>query len=159
MARKRPTKQKKSNQLLNFILKNPGLTVEQISRSLGWTNRSVRLVLRRLEKIGQISPRYFPMMATSIEPEHLQLEKQMSSEEGRLERMLLNLQEREKETFEKCVRAKMTKDEGLASMYANQCAEIRKLINAVAANESLLARMSLTLESLKLRRLIPKEPL
>ncbi len=156
MARKRPPRQKKSNELLQFILKNPGLTVEQISKSLGWNSRSVKLALGRLERTGQVTPRYFSVVATHAEPEYFQIDKEIESEESKLERMLLSLREREKATFEKCVRAQMAKDEKLASIYASQCAEIRKLINTAVANESLLTRMSLALENLRLRRRTPK---
>jgi predicted transcriptional regulator len=139
----------KSTELIQFISKNPGLSVEEISKELGWTPRSVKLILAKLEKSGKITSRYFPAI-TEFKDEPWDIQKDISSEESKLEEMLINLKRKEKEAFEKCIKAQMSKDDNFASMYANQCAEIKKLINTVIANEDLLSRMNITLERLRI---------
>ena len=147
MAKSR--KKTKSSELIQFISKNPGLSVEEISKMLGWTLRSVKLNLAKLEKTGKIKSRYFPII-TEFKDESWDIQKDISLEESKLEEMLTNLKRKEKEAFEKCIKAQMSKDDNLASMYANQCAEIKKLINTVIANADLLGRMNITLERLRI---------
>jgi predicted transcriptional regulator len=150
MVRRGPTRKSKSNELLQFISRNPGLNVEEISTRLGWTSRSVRLVLGRLVRTGQVLSRYFPVVTIEVGGDYRVVDRELEEGRDKLEKTILRLQERAKETFEKCVQAQMAKDDHLASMYANQCAEIKKLINAVAASEDVLNKMSLSLESLRL---------
>lgn len=147
MAKNR--KKTKSTELIQFISNNPGLNIEEISKKLGWTLRSVKLNLTKLEKTGKITSRYFPAI-TEFKDESWDIQKDISLEETKLEEMLNNLKRKEKETFEKCIKAQMSKDDDLASMYANQCAEIKKLINTVIANADLLGRMNITLERLRI---------
>ncbi len=139
----------KSAELIQFISKNPGLSIEEISKRIGWTPRSVKLNLAKLEKTGKITSRYFPTL-TEFKDESLDIQKDISLEETKLDEMLINLKRKEKEAFEKCIKAQMSKDDNLASMYANQCAEIKKLINTVIANADLLGRMNITLERLRI---------
>lgn|GEM_PF-1098748 len=152
MPRKKQIKPTKAKVLLEFISKNPGLSIDQISGGLGWTRRSVKLVLGSLEKKGVISTKYFPIDMLETPVSQWGIEKQIRLETSKLDTMLLSLKEREKETFEKCVEAQMARDENLASMYANQCAEIRKLIDSTVSNENLLNRIGNALEGLKLGR-------
>ena len=139
----------KSTELTQFISKNPGLSIEEISKKLGWTRRSVKLILAKLEKTDKITSRYFPTI-TEFKDESWDIQKDISLEESKLEEMLINLKRKEKEAFEKCIKAQMSKDDNLASMYANQCAEIKKLINTVITNTDLLGRMNITLERLRI---------
>jgi len=52
------------------------------------------------------------------------------------------LQAREKELFDKCVSAQMVGNSETARMYANQCAEVRKIIRLVAGTEETLSMLS-----------------
>ena len=52
------------------------------------------------------------------------------------------LQAREKELFGECVSAQMEGDSEKATMYANQCAEVRKIIRLVAATAETLSKLS-----------------
>jgi division protein CdvB (Snf7/Vps24/ESCRT-III family) len=142
-------KKTKSTELIQFISKNPGLSIEEISKKLGWTRRSVKLNLAKLEKTNKITSRYFPAI-TKFKDESWDIQKDISLEESKLEEMLINLKRKEKEAFEKCIKAQMSKDDNLASLYANQCAEIKKLINTVITNTDLLGRMNITLERLRI---------
>jgi division protein CdvB (Snf7/Vps24/ESCRT-III family) len=139
----------KTAELIQFISKNPGLSIEEISKRLGWTRRSVKLNLAKLEKTSKITSRYFPAI-TEFKDESWDIQKDISLEETKLEEMLINLKRKEKVTFEKCIEAQMSKDDNLASMYANQCAEIKKLINTVIANADLLGRMNINLQRLRI---------
>lgn len=139
----------KSTELTQFISKNPGLSIEEISKKLGWTRRSVKLILANLEKTDKITSRYFPTII-EFKDESWYIQKDISLEESKLEEMLINLKRKEKEAFEKCIKAQMSKDDNLASMYANQCAEIKKLINTVITNTDLLGRMNITLKRLRI---------
>jgi len=49
---------------------------------------------------------------------------------------------REKELFGNCVSALMEGDSEKATMYANQCAEVRKIIRLVAGTEETLSKLS-----------------
>jgi len=149
MVKKRQRKTK-SVELLEFIAKNPGVTIDEISEDLGWTRRSVKMVLGKLEKAGEVSTRYFPVVIKEAGETPSGIDREIAFGKDRLEKMLLRLQERANEAFEKCVKAKMAKDENLASIYANQCAEIRKLINTVVASECILNRMGLAMDTLRL---------
>jgi len=149
MVKKRPRKTR-SVELLEFIAKNPGMTLDEISEGLGWTRRGVKLALGKLERTGGVSTRYFPVVIGERKETQSGINREIAFGKDRLEKMLTRLQEQANEAFEKCVEAKMAKDENLASIYANQCAEIRKLIGTVVASESFLSRMGLAMESLRL---------
>ena len=51
-------------------------------------------------------------------------------------------QTREKELFGNCVLAQMEGDSEKATMYANQCAELRKIIRLVAGAEETLSKLN-----------------
>ena len=52
------------------------------------------------------------------------------------------LHAREKELFGKCVSAQMKDDSERAKMYANQCADVRKIIRLVAGTQETLSELS-----------------
>ena len=87
----------KSAELIQFISKNPGLSIEEISKRIGWTPRSVKLNLAKLEKTDKITSRYFPIL-TEFKDESLDIQKDISLEETKLDEMLINLKRKEKET-------------------------------------------------------------
>ncbi|MEM3004558.1 MAG: winged helix-turn-helix transcriptional regulator [Candidatus Bathyarchaeia archaeon] len=147
---KKHARMTRSAELLEFISKNPGMTVDEISAGLGWSRRSVRLALGKLEKAGGVSTRYFPVSVKEFGEGLSSVDEEIALGRDRLEKMLSRLQARADEAFEKCVEAKMAKDEDLASIYAGRCAEIRRLINSVVASESILNRMALAMDSLRL---------
>jgi predicted transcriptional regulator len=147
---KKHVRRTRSVELLEFILKNPGMTVGEISEGLGWSRRSVRLALGKLERTGEVSTRYFPVSVKEVGEDLSEVEEEIALGKDRLEKMLNRLQAKADEAFEKCVEAKMAKDDDLASIYAGRCAEIRRLINSVVASESILNRMALAMDSLRL---------
>jgi len=70
---------------------------------------------------------------------HNQLEK--------LEHTYARLHERDTELFQRCVGAQVSNDNGHAKIYANECAEIRKIAKVVLGSELALERVILRLET------------
>jgi len=70
---------------------------------------------------------------------HTQLEK--------LEHTYARLHDRDTELFQRCVGAQVSNDAGHAKIYANECAEIRKIAKVVLGSELALERVILRLET------------
>jgi division protein CdvB (Snf7/Vps24/ESCRT-III family) len=138
-AKRRPKTEieQDEEQLSRFISEKPGSTVEDVAARLNWTSSRTSKTLGRLEKKGLIAMRIYlvsqptPQQLPST-PEITGTIRQMRIQFNRLEKFKNRLQLRDKEIFEKCVNAQMARDSVSASMYANQCAEIRRLIRLVS---------------------------
>ena len=139
---KRNVGESDSNRLFQFISENQGLSVDRISEKLDWTKSRTNRVLSVLEKKNWIVKRVFsaaqPMVAVK-QDERVQL---LSDKFRKLVAWKNKLQTREKELFDKCVSAQMGGDSETAKMYANQCAEVRKIIRLVAGAEETLSILS-----------------
>ena len=72
---------------------------------------------------------------------HAQLEK--------LEHMYTRLHQRDTDLFQRCVGAQASNDAGHAKIYANECAEIRKIAQVVLASQLALERVILRLETVE----------
>jgi division protein CdvB (Snf7/Vps24/ESCRT-III family) len=72
---------------------------------------------------------------------HAQLEK--------LEHMYARLQQRDTDLFQRCVGAQVSNDSGHAKIYANECAEIRKIAKVVLGSQLALERVILRLETVE----------
>ena len=72
---------------------------------------------------------------------HAQLEK--------LEHMYARLQQRDTDLFQRCVGAQVSNDPGHAKIYANECAEIRKIAKVVLGSQLALERVILRLETVE----------
>ncbi len=70
---------------------------------------------------------------------HTQLEK--------LEHMYTRLHQRDTDLFQRCVGAQASNDPGHAKIYANECAEIRKIAQVVLGSQLALERVILRLET------------
>ncbi|MFI5450374.1 MAG: Snf7 family protein [Candidatus Bathyarchaeia archaeon] len=70
---------------------------------------------------------------------HAQLEK--------LDHMYTKLHQRDTDLFQRCVGAQASNDPGHAKIYANECAEIRKIAKVVLASQLALERVILRLET------------
>jgi division protein CdvB (Snf7/Vps24/ESCRT-III family) len=70
---------------------------------------------------------------------HAQLEK--------LDHMYSKLHQRDTDLFQRCVGAQASDDPGHAKIYANECAEIRKIAKVVLASQLALERVILRLET------------
>ncbi len=72
---------------------------------------------------------------------HTQLEK--------LEQMYTRLHQRDTELFQRCVGAQLSNDPEHAQVYANECAEIRKIAKVVLGSQLALERVTIRLETIK----------
>jgi len=148
-AKRRPKVEidRDEEQLSRFISENPGSTVEDASTRLNWTSGRTSKTLTRLEKkrlmairiypISQPAPKQFP-----LSPEIAEAVRQMRTQLSRLEKFKNRLKLRDKEIFEKCVNAQMARDSASASLYANQCAEIRRLIRLVSNMQRIVGQFA-----------------
>jgi division protein CdvB (Snf7/Vps24/ESCRT-III family) len=67
----------------------------------------------------------------------------------RLDNTLNQLEQRDKRLYQKCVKALNDKNTAMATMYANECAEIRKIAKMTLASQLGLERVTLRLETVK----------
>jgi division protein CdvB (Snf7/Vps24/ESCRT-III family) len=73
----------------------------------------------------------------------------LQSQRGRLEQTIARLQQRDREIFERCIGAKLSGDKNHAIMYANECAELRKMAKLVMSGQLALERVILRLETVQ----------
>ncbi|MEM2925911.1 MAG: hypothetical protein QXO94_00385 [Candidatus Bathyarchaeia archaeon] len=73
----------------------------------------------------------------------------LQSQRGRLEQTIARLQQRDREIFERCIGAKLSGDKNHAVMYANECAELRKMAKLVMSAQLALERVILRLETVQ----------
>lgn len=67
----------------------------------------------------------------------------------RLDQASGKMQNHEKELFEKCVAAELTKDNPRATMYANECVEVRKMTKILLLSKLAIERIMLRLETVE----------
>lgn len=67
----------------------------------------------------------------------------------KLEHMYTRLQQRDKDLFQRCVGAQVSEDFAHAKIYANECAEIRKIAKVVLGSELALEKVILRLETVE----------
>ncbi len=63
--------------------------------------------------------------------------------------MSTRLQQRDKEMFQRCIGAQLSKDTAHAALYANECAEIRKMAHLTLSSELALERVILRLQTIE----------
>jgi len=67
--------------------------------------------------------------------------------QNKLESATSRMQQHDRDIFTKCVNAQMTHDAARATMYANECAEVRKMAKVTLQCELALEQVSLRLET------------
>lgn len=67
----------------------------------------------------------------------------------KLQQTSVKLQQRDKEMLERCIGAKLSKDDAHAVIYANECVEIRKIAKIVMSSELALERVMLRLQTVE----------
>lgn len=70
-------------------------------------------------------------------------------QQKQLDRKTNQLQSRDRDLYKKCVSAVQEKKNELATMYANECAEIRKMVMTTIRSQLALEQVSLRLETIK----------
>jgi len=75
--------------------------------------------------------------------------KVLNAQHRRLQQLVTRLQERDKELFNACTMAKSWNDELHAILYANELAELRKLIKTIMASSLAIEQVILRLETIE----------
>ena len=139
---KRKGKETESNKLFRLISENPGLSVQEISGKLGWTKSKTNRMLSLLERKGWITKRVFSAAQPRIVTKPDETVQRLNDQFVRLVEWKTQLEMREKELFDKCVSAQLEGDKTKAALYANQCAEIRKIIRLVTGAEQTISQLT-----------------
>jgi division protein CdvB (Snf7/Vps24/ESCRT-III family) len=131
-----------SSRLFRFISENQGLSVQMIAENLGWTVSKTNRTLNLLERKGWIVKRIFSAAQLTSVVKTDKRTRLLSDKFTKLVVWKNKLQAREKYLFSKCVSAQMEGDSVKATMYANQCAEVRKIIRLVTGTAEALSKLS-----------------
>lgn len=86
---------------------------------------------------------------TTLKERIYQALKVLNAQHRRLQQLLARLQERDKELFNACTMAKAWNDDLHAILYANELAELRKLIKTVMASSLAIEQVVLRLETIE----------
>lgn len=70
-------------------------------------------------------------------------------QENRLDAAANRMQQHDKQMFDKCVRAQIDKDSARAAMYANECAQVRKMAKVTLQCQLALEQAALRLETVR----------
>ena len=113
--------------------------------------------LSKFDKIweGDTGPTFYEKVKNAFKPKEplkykLALAQyKLRSTISRLEVFINRLQERDKLLFERVIDAYMAKDHARATMYANEVAEIRKLVKMLLRTQVALEQVSLRLETIR----------
>ena len=70
-------------------------------------------------------------------------------QQSKLEAAATRMQQHDKEIFNKCVSSQLAHDSARAAMYANECAEVRKMAKATVQCQMALEQVSLRLETIQ----------
>ncbi len=73
----------------------------------------------------------------------------LSTQQSKLEHTSAKLRGRDQELFQRCIGAQVAKDSSHAKIYANECAEIRKIAKIVLVSELALERAVLRLQTVE----------
>jgi division protein CdvB (Snf7/Vps24/ESCRT-III family) len=73
----------------------------------------------------------------------------LQAQYDKLEQTYARIQQRDKDLFQRCVGAQLSNDTAHARIYANECAEIRKIAKVVLGSELALERVILRLETVR----------
>lgn len=78
----------------------------------------------------------------------MQARSRLAVQKERLESMASKVQQKDRELFQRCVGAEMSKDLAHARMYANECAEVRKIAQVVLSSQLALEKVILRLDTI-----------
>ena len=139
-ARKRRT-ETDSARLYRFVSENAGVSIQGIVDQLGWGRGKVNRLLSTLEKKGQIIRRVYVTTQPPTELIREEPSERISNQFAMLAAYKDRLSRREKELFQECVSAQVEGDAVKAKLYANQCAEMRRMIKLVGGFEEMLSQL------------------
>lgn len=78
----------------------------------------------------------------------MQARSRLSIQKERLESMASKIQQKDRDLFQRCVGAEMSKDMAHARLYANECAEVRKIAQVVLSSQLALEKVILRLDTI-----------
>jgi len=73
----------------------------------------------------------------------------LKAQQSKLEAAASRMQQHDKEIFNKCVSSQLSHDNARAAMYANECAEVRKMAKVTVQCQMALEQVSLRLETIQ----------
>jgi len=73
----------------------------------------------------------------------------LKTQQNKLEAASVRMQQHDKEIFNKCVSSQLSHDTARAMMYANECAEVRKMAKVTLQCQMALEQVSLRLETIE----------
>ena len=73
----------------------------------------------------------------------------LKTQQNKLEAAAARMQQHDKEIFNKCVSSQLSHDGARAAMYANECAEVRKMAKVTVQCQMALEQVSLRLETIQ----------
>jgi len=73
----------------------------------------------------------------------------LKTQQNKLESAAVRMQHHDKEIFNKCVSSQLAHDTARAAMYANECAEVRKMAKVTLQCQMALEQVSLRLETIE----------
>lgn len=77
----------------------------------------------------------------------MQARSRLGIQMERLDLMANKIQQKDRELFQRCIGAQMSKDLAHARLYANECAQVRKLAHAVLSSQLALEKVVLRLDT------------
>jgi len=77
----------------------------------------------------------------------MQARSRLAIQKDRLESMASKIQQKDRDLFQRCVGAEMSNDMAHARLYANECAEVRKIAQVVLSSQLALEKVILRLDT------------
>jgi division protein CdvB (Snf7/Vps24/ESCRT-III family) len=106
-----------------------------------WDNESTEPVLARVNAKFHHKPPIKEQLAGAI--------YRLRVQHNKLEAAAMRMQQHDKDIFAKCVNSQMAHDVARAAMYANECAEVRKMAKVTLQCQLALEQVSLRLETIE----------
>lgn len=94
--------------------------------------------------VKRIEERFHPV---PLKERIMQARSRLGIQRERLESMANKMQQKDRELFQRCIGAEMSKDLAHARLYANECAEVRKIAQVVLSSQLALEKVILRLDT------------
>jgi len=97
-----------------------------------------------LSLVKRIEERIHPV---PLKERIMQARSRLGIQEQRLESMAIKIQQKDRDLFQRCIGAEISKDLAHARLYANECAEVRKIAQVVLSSQLALEQVILRLDT------------
>lgn len=113
-----------------------------------WDNETSTSIFHRVEdKVRKVEDKVHPGLPLKERVSQAIWRLKMQSQ--KLEESALKMQKHDRELFEKCVASEIAKDPARAAIYANECAEVRKMAKLIMQSQLALEQVALRLETIQ----------